>query len=422
MPTLPIERVIDSPWQVPPGAPNASDAPQWAGAPEAAIDMLLPAVASSVSVVPVRRSRWRRIVSRRAIAVAASVALVAWLAGVSGAFLGTYLADRRADPPRRPSTLGLVVAEPRDTALPALDVAAVSASVGASVVAIQVIVGDQGVEIGEAIGTGIVLTADGEIITNAHVVEGEDTVNVRLVGETEPRPGVVIARDEAHDLALIRIDATGLSPATFVAPGDVRLGDEVVAIGYALNLDGDPSVTRGIVSALDRTLSSSSQVLGGLVQTDAAISSGNSGGPLVNALGQVVGVNTLVAANSGAAQANGLGFAISAGTMLERVELMRARVDSGAAPSGFLGVVLSQRNDGGSGALVTKVADESPAAAAGVRVDDVVVAIDDRAVSGQGSLVAIIRDIAPGTRVMVSVIRDGAPVDLAVVLGERPAD
>ena len=104
------------------------------------------------------------------------------------------------------------------------------------------------------------------------------------------------------------------------------------------------------------------------------------------------------------------------------VELMRARIDSGAAPSGFLGVVLSQRNDGGSGALVTEVADESPAAAAGLRVDDVVVAINDRAVSGQGSLVAIIRDIAPGTRVTVSVVRDGDPIELAAVLGQRPAD
>ena len=209
--------------------------------------------------------------------VGVSVALVAWLAGVSGAFLGTYLADRRADPPRRPSTLGLVVAEPRNQALPALDVAAVSASVGASVVAIQVVVGKDGVALGEAIGTGIIVTADGEIVTNAHVVESQDTVNVRLVGETEPRKGAVIAVDEAHDLALIRIDTDGLTPATFVASDDVRLGDEVVAIGYALNLDGDPSVTRGIVSALDREITlPTGDVLKGLIQTNAAINQNSS--------------------------------------------------------------------------------------------------------------------------------------------------
>jgi putative serine protease PepD len=414
---VPIERVIDTQWPPPPEPPAESSRA------DAAIELLLPAVAVTPAVAGPPRSRLRRIFTRRALMVGASVALVAWLAGVSGAFLGTYLADRRADPPRRPSTLGLVVAEPRDQDLPALDVAAVSASVGASVVAIQVVVDDDdGAELGEAIGTGIIVTSDGEIITNAHVIEGEDTVNVRLVGETEPRRGAVVAVDEAHDLALIRINTDGLTPATFVAPGDVRLGDEVVAIGYALNLDGDPSVTRGIVSALDRTLSSATQVLGGLIQTDAAISSGNSGGPLVNARGQVVGVNTLVAANSGAAQANGLGFAIAAGTVLDRVEVMRSSVGSTAAPSGFLGVILTQRSDGGSGALVTEVTEESPAAAAGVQIDDVVVAVDERAVSGQGSLVAIIRDLAPGTRVTVSVVRDGKPVDIPVVLGARPAD
>jgi S1-C subfamily serine protease len=387
--------------------------------------LLLPSAAEHPSTTdpPVaQRSVWRRAVSKRGLAVALSVAVVAWLAGVSGAFLGTYLADRRADPPRRPSTLGLVVAEPRSTPLPAMSVADVSASVGASVVAIQVIVGEGDVELGEAIGTGIVLTSDGEIITNAHVVEGEDVVNVRLAGETEPRRGAVIAVDNDNDLALIRIDAEGLTPATFAAADDVRLGDEVIAIGYALNLDGDPSVTRGIVSALDRTLSSASQVLGGLVQTDAAISSGNSGGPLVNSLGQVVGINTLVAANRGTAQANGLGFAVSAETVLARVEVMRAVGSTASEARGFLGVVLSQRTDGGSGALVTEVSNDSPAGRAGVRVDDVVVAVDERPVSGQGSLVAIIRNIAPGTEVIVSIVRAGAAVEIPVVLGERPPD
>ena len=132
-------------------------------------------------------------------------------------------------------------------------------------------------------------------------------MHVRLNGESEPPRAAVVAADPARDLALLRVDATGLSPATFAAPDDIRLGDEVLAIGYALDLDGDPTVTLGIVSALDRTLDTETGALKGLIQTDAAVSSGNSGGPLVNALGQVVGITTLVSSTSFGSTANGSG-------------------------------------------------------------------------------------------------------------------
>ena len=347
--------------------------------------------------------------------------VASWAAGLIGAYLGTNLAERRSDPPRRASTLGIVTAAPRASALPDLDVAAVAQTIGASVVAVQAVVDEPG-RVGQSLGTGLVLTTDGEIITNAHVVRGAKEVNVRLAGETEPRRAAVIATDPGHDLALLRVDAQGLSPATFAAPGDVRVGDEVVAVGYALDLDGDPSVTLGIVSALDRSLEAEGEVLTGLIQTDAAISSGNSGGPLVNALGQVVGINTLIALTQQGSSANSLGFAINGTQVLARILVLRQPSDDTAAAIGFLGVGLSARRDGGSGALVAEVTEDSPAADAGIRVGDVVVAIDDVAIDGQASLVAAIRDRLPGDVVVVSLVRDGEALSVSATLGERIAD
>ncbi len=348
--------------------------------------------------------------------------ICAWTAGLAGAFVGTYLAEGRDDPPRRPSELGLTVAPASDASvsLP-MDIGAVAASIGASVVAIQHVVGED-VELGEASGTGIVLTSDGEILTNAHVVADADTVNVRLAGESEPRLGAVIARDAGNDLALVRIDAEGLAPATFAAAGDVAVGDQVVAVGYALDLDGDPSVTAGIVSALDRTLTIENGALDGLVQTDAAISSGNSGGPLVDAAGHVIGVNTAVASAGPVGTANDLGFAISVAELLPEVERLRAVADGAPIVEGYLGVAIDDRHDGGSGALVTGVERGSPADVAGIEEDDIVVAIDGVDVTGPGGLIGIVRDAEPGTEITLTVMRDRTSLEVVATLVERPDD
>ena len=130
--------------------------------------------------------------------------------------------------------------------------------------------------------------------------------------ERDPHDADVVGIDTNNDLALLKVKGvSGLTPATLAKPDSVQLGDDVVAIGFALNLDGGPSVTRGIVSALDRTLQSDNGVLDGLIQTDAAISSGNSGGPLVNAQGEVIGMDTAVARSDTSVAANNIGFAIS---------------------------------------------------------------------------------------------------------------
>ena len=341
--------------------------------------------------------------------------------GLLGGVVGFGLAERRSGPPRRPSTLGLTVAAPRETPPHPLDVAAVADQLGTSVVAIQRVVSN-GDQFGEASGTGVIVTSDGEIVTNAHVVGDADTVNVRLPGETEPREGGVVAVDVDNDLALVRIDAEGLDAVTFADPSDLRVGDEVVAIGYALDLDGDPSVTLGIVSALDRTLDIRNGVLNGLVQSDAAISSGNSGGPLVDANGHVVGINPAVANGDVDTAANDVSFAIGVGEVLPELEALRAQANGTDTAEGYLGVGLERRHDGGSGALVTSVEASSPAATAGLAAGDLVVSADGEDVAGDGDLIGRIRDKQPGDTIVLGVRRDGATLELTATLVARPAD
>jgi S1-C subfamily serine protease len=159
-------------------------------------------------------------------------------------------------------------------------------------------------------GTGVVLD-DGLILTNAHVIDGASTVTVTdSTGRTHDAD--IIDADPSADIAVLRVaDTTGLVPATLGTDASVQVGEDVVAIGNALALEGGLSVTRGIVSALDRSIETGTGTLTSLVQTDAAISSGNSGGALVNAAGEVIGINTAVAASGGGSIASNVGFAIS---------------------------------------------------------------------------------------------------------------
>jgi len=349
------------------------------------------------------------------------VVVVAWAAGLLGAWMGVRWAEGGRVPARQASTLGLVMVAPREEPLPPIDVYTAASAVGPAVVTVSASSSRNDVQ-GQSTGTGLIITADGEIVTNSHVVDGATTISVRVPGETEPRGAVVVASDPSRDLALLRIDADGLLPATFADPGDIRVGDDVVAVGYALGLDGDPSVTAGIVSALDRTNADDTVALKGLIQTDAPVSSGNSGGPLVNALGEVVGIVTFVATSPQEGAATNLGFAISNAELLPAIDDLRAMAGGELVADGFLGVSLSGRLDGGSGALVTEVVPDSPAQAAGIEVGDAVVAIDDTPVSGQAGFVAEIRDRAPGDEASIDVRRDGQLLTLTATLAERPAD
>jgi putative serine protease PepD len=188
------------------------------------------------------------------------------------------------------------------------------------------------------------------------------------------------------------------------------VGADVVAIGNALGLRGDPSVTRGIVSALDRSIGD----LSGLLQTDAAINSGNSGGPLVDAAGRVIGINTAVAIES---NAQNIGFAIP----IDAARSVADRLVSGssAEPTAYLGVATTDNVTASTGATVAEVTAGSPAADAGVRVGDVVVAVDGKTVSGAAALGRLVAERAPGTAVELTIVRAGSERKLSATLGRR---
>ena len=302
---------------------------------------------------------------------------------------------------------------------PALNVAEVLKKIQPSVVTIIALT-ETGMDQGRGTGTGVVITSDGDILTNDHVVDGADSVFVLFAGDTEPTPATVIAVDAGNDLALLHVDQTGLTPAVFADPDSIDIGDEVVAVGFALDLDGGPTVTRGIVSALNRTIVSGDGALDGLIQTDTAISSGNSGGPLVNTRGQVIGINTAVFQSSSEVAANNVGFSISVAEALPVIEELRAQANGQARTEGYLGVSVLDRQAGGLGAMIAEVSPGSPADLAGMKVDDVVIEADGSPVDGQPALVAAIRDKSPGDTIKIDVLRDGERITLTATLIERP--
>ncbi len=270
----------------------------------------------------------------------------------------------------------------------------------------------------EGAGTGMILTPDGDVLTNAHVVAAARRIQVRLHGG-RTFEATVVGTDASADIALLRLQgASGLPVVEVGRSADLQVGDAVVAIGNALALPGGPTVTTGIVSALDRTIGDPGQRLEHLIQTDAAINPGNSGGPLVNVNGQVVGMNTAVIQRTAGREAQNIGFAIASDTFMPVVEDLR-RGGVQARPRAFLGVTTAtlQRN---SGAVVLEVAPGSPADQAGLRPDDVIVRIGSDRVASSDDLAAAVRSRDPGDRVEITWVRGGSQQSATVTLAQRP--
>lgn len=256
---------------------------------------------------------------RRPWRMAVALLAVALLAGSTGA-----LVTRALVPASTATTTVVRTASSSQLAGGSLDVAQLVAKVEPAVVSIEA-TSNQGPFSSTSAGSGIILTADGEVLTNAHVVEGASSIKITLAGQSQARAATLVGIDTSNDLALLRITgASNLPTVTLGKSSDAAVGDDVVAIGNALALEGGPTVTKGIVSGLDRSLGANSNEMSGLIQTDAPISSGNSGGPLVNAAGEVIGINTAVAASNTSTTAENIGFAIPIDKAMPVVERLRA--------------------------------------------------------------------------------------------------
>ena len=340
----------------------------------------------------------------------AGAVLLAMVAGAGGSAATLAVTGRSTTPAARAAgTLG----PSSQLAGEALDVAGVVSAVEPAVVAVESSIGRGGV----GSGTGVILTAGGEVLTNAHVVDGASQIRVTLAGEAQAREAEIVGVDSNADLALLQIQgASGLPTARLGGSSSVQVGDDVVAIGNALALRGGPTVTRGIVSALDRSLDTDTGTMTGLIQTDASISSGNSGGPLVNAYGEVIGINTAVATGGRTSAAENIGFAIAMDRALPVVERLRG---GAATPVGFLGVSSADPTDGSRAALIVNVEAGSPAATAGLQAGDLLTHVAGKAVAGSAELAGVVADHQPGETVEVAVIRAGQPLTLPVTLGTR---
>ena len=266
-------------------------------------------------------------------------------------------------------------------------------------------------------GTGMVLTPTGDVLTNAHVVAGASRIEVKLATSGRTFNATLVGSDAAADLALLRLEgASDLPTVTLGRSADLQVGDQVVAIGNALALPGGPTVTTGIVSALDRAIQvDPRQRLEHLIQTDAAINPGNSGGPLVNATGEVVGVNTAVAGRGlGGSSAQNIGFAIASDTVRPLVEDLRAEGATGGRA--VIGVTTTTTS-AGDGAFVLDVLPGSAAEAAGLQPDDVIVALGSDDVGSSDDLLTAVRKHEPGDRVEITWIRGARSQTATLTLG-----
>jgi len=275
---------------------------------------------------------------------------------------------------------------------------------------------------GSGAGTGIVTSSDGRVVTNAHVVAGATSIKVVVPGHGT-HTATVLGSDTYQDLAVLKVDGvSGLAPATFARSSGVKVGDAVLAVGNAEGYGGSPSVTQGIVSALDRTLPDDTGSPGHFLQTDAAINPGNSGGPLVDTAGRVIGINSEVATGSGQTPAQNIGLAIPADRITAALPALAAGKSSSGSPAatggGFLGVGLA--GTAGDGATIASVADSSAAAKAGLQPGDVVTKIDGTTVTAPQDLEGAIAAAKPGQQVILSVTRDGQSQDVTATLGKRP--
>jgi S1-C subfamily serine protease len=295
---------------------------------------------------------------------------------------------------------------------------------------------------GTSTGSGFVIDDEGHVLTNNHVVEGADQIEVKLGDSDETYDATVVGADPATDVALLDVDApaSALHPLALGRSAELEVGDPVVAIGNPFGLDR--TVTSGIVSALQRQIEAPNGfAISNVIQTDAAINPGNSGGPLINAAGEVIGINSQIQTGGGNGNV-GIGFAIPIDTIRAEIQQLK---DDGRVTHAFIGISGASITPDlaravnlpvDEGVLVQSVVKDGPAAKAGIEGGktsatlegaevrlggDIITALDGRKLAGMEDLVDLINGAKSGDRIEVTYLRDGDEKTATVTLGDRPA-
>ncbi len=354
--------------------------------------------------------------------------------GVAGASAPSYAQTHDAELGVSPAMLVTAFDGKRDTALPARPAQQTTAAAAAAVssmsfrgvvrrVAPSVVtvvsahaVAQRGGALGResmavAVGSGVVIDADGLVVTNAHVVE-DGTELIVVLSDGSVRPARVVGADIDTDVALLEVDGASLQPIAMGDIGDVAVGDVVLAVGNPLGVG--QTVTQGIVSGI-RSVAVRDRVLENIIQTDAAINPGNSGGALVDIAGRLIAINCVILSQSGGSE--GIGFAIP----VDVVRKVAASVKkSGQLPHAWLGLLMG-RTSRDNGVPVLAVEEGAPSQRAGMKPGDLLVSIGDRPITGPDDVSDMLQGVTPGTAVNLCVQRDRHRSCADVVLGARPA-
>ena len=271
------------------------------------------------------------------------------------------------------------------------------------------------------VGTGVILDEEGNILTNNHVVDGAQRITVALA-DGRSIDATLVGGDLFTDLAVIKIEADDLTPAVVGDSSQLQVGEDVVAIGHALDLSGGPTVSKGVVSALERSIQEDAQsTIDGLIQTDAAINPGNSGGPLANSQGEVIGINTAIIR-----QSQGIGFAIN---INDAKLVFRQLIARGFVERGFLGIVHlnvtpTTASDLGIpvnyGVAIDSVTRGSAADQVGLRANDVIVKLENTEIRTTADLIRFLTNHGPGETVDIDYYRGSQMLEGLVTLGARP--
>jgi putative serine protease PepD len=269
-----------------------------------------------------------------------------------------------------------------------------------------------------ATGTGFVVDGQGHIVTAAHVVDGASSITVKFSDGTA-RKATVTGKDDATDVAVLKVDASGLNlhPLALASSASLDVGQNVAAIGDPFGYAR--SISTGIVSGVDRTISAPNGfTVAHAVQTDAALNPGNSGGPLLNAKGEVVGIVDQIATNGNAEQSSGVGFAVPVDLVKSQLTTLEA---GQKVKHAYLGVATSDAPNQTGGAAIGQVTSGGPAAGAGIQSGDVITKLGNASISNSSDLVAAIADHRPGDKVQVTIRRGSSTIQRTVTLGTQPA-